>query len=101
MVLSSASRYRSIKYSWQNRHAPFLRPSIVEACNTKYRTITSCFGEIIDAAGTYSQWGFNVLYLYLFNSITAHSSDYFCTFSDFLDTEVGSGDTLTYCSLIN
>jgi hypothetical protein len=52
MVLSSASRYRSIKYSWQNRHAPFLRPSIVEACNTKYRTITASFGVITDAAGT-------------------------------------------------
>jgi hypothetical protein len=33
MVFSSASRYRSMKYSWQKRHAPFLRPSIVEACN--------------------------------------------------------------------
>ena len=31
IVLSSASRYRSIKYSWQKRHAPFRRPSIVEA----------------------------------------------------------------------
>ena len=52
MVFSSASRYRSIKYSWQNRHAPFLRPSIVEACNTKYRTITKCFGVPTDSAGT-------------------------------------------------
>jgi len=40
------------------------------------------------------------LFSYLFNSITAHSPDYFCTFLDYLDREVGSGDTLTYCSLI-
>ena len=33
MVFSSARRYRSMKYSWQNRQAPFLRPSMVEACN--------------------------------------------------------------------
>jgi hypothetical protein len=31
MVFNSASKYKSMKYSWQNRHAPFLRPSIVEA----------------------------------------------------------------------
>ena len=56
-----------------------------------------------DAAGTWhhSQWGYSVLFLYLLNSITAHSPDYFCTFSHYLDTEVGSGDTLTYCLLIN
>ena len=31
LYCTSASRYRSMKYSWQNRHAPFLLPSIVEA----------------------------------------------------------------------
>merc|ERR1711935_967383 len=31
MVFNSANRYRSMKYSWQNRQAPFLRPSMVEA----------------------------------------------------------------------
>jgi hypothetical protein len=31
IVFSSAKRYKSIKYSWQNRQAPFRRPSIVEA----------------------------------------------------------------------
>ena len=31
MVFNSASRYKSMKYSWQNKHAPFRRPSIVEA----------------------------------------------------------------------
>jgi len=51
MVFSSASRYRSIKYSWQNRQAPFLRPSIVEAYNTKYRTINTCFGVPIMQQG--------------------------------------------------
>ena len=35
IVFSSANRYRSMKYSWQNRHAPFLRPSMVDACNRK------------------------------------------------------------------
>lgn len=31
MVFSSASKYRSMKYSWQKRQAPFLRPSMVDA----------------------------------------------------------------------
>ena len=32
IVLSSANRYKSIKYSWQNMQAPFRLPSIVDAC---------------------------------------------------------------------
>ena len=35
IVFNSARRYKSMKYSWQNRHAPFLRPSIVDACKNK------------------------------------------------------------------
>lgn len=35
IVFNSASKYRSMKYSWQNRQAPFRRPSMVEACNEK------------------------------------------------------------------
>ena len=31
IVFNSAKRYKSIKYSWQKRHAPFRRPSIVDA----------------------------------------------------------------------
>ena len=31
IVLSSANRYKSIKYSWQNMQAPFRLPSIVDA----------------------------------------------------------------------
>jgi hypothetical protein len=31
IVFNSASKYKSMKYSWQNRQAPFRRPSIVDA----------------------------------------------------------------------
>lgn len=37
IVFNSAKRYKSMKYSWQNKHAPFRRPSIVDACKTKKR----------------------------------------------------------------
>merc|ERR1712029_627224 len=41
MVFNSANRYKSIKYSWQKRHAPLRRPSMVEA-----RMINSISGTL-------------------------------------------------------
>ena len=43
IVFSSASRYRSIKYSWQNKQAPFRMPSIVDACR-KIKSWRRLFG---------------------------------------------------------
>lgn len=33
IVFNSANKYKSMKYSWQNKHAPFRLPSMVDACN--------------------------------------------------------------------
>ena len=49
IVLSSAKRYRSMKYSWQNRQAPFRLPSMVDACRKEKTRITISPGrEVIN-----------------------------------------------------
>uniref|UniRef100_A0A0K2UDK4 Uncharacterized protein n=1 Tax=Lepeophtheirus salmonis TaxID=72036 RepID=A0A0K2UDK4_LEPSM len=40
---SSARRYKSMKYSWQNKHAPLRRPSMVDAF-----TISSISGILLE-----------------------------------------------------
>lgn len=55
MVFSSASRYRSMKYSWQNRQAPLRRPSMVDAYTTEKKTRTHMNRRLMDAKVTRSQ----------------------------------------------